>query len=186
MITNIYFVRHAHSIYAPNEYGRPLSKQGLLDAKKVTNILKREKINQVYSSPYKRALQTVEGIANTREKEIIIVDDLKERILAKAPVDDFSKAIKKVWYEEDFSWDGGESNRIAQARGVDTLLQILNEHKGEQIVIGTHGNIMVLMMNYFDHQYGFEFWKRLTMPDIYRLSFRDSTLVKVNWLWGER
>jgi 2,3-bisphosphoglycerate-dependent phosphoglycerate mutase len=61
MITNIYFVRHADSSYTPEELNRPLSEKGIKDAKKVTELLSHENITKVISSPYKRAIQTVEG-----------------------------------------------------------------------------------------------------------------------------
>lgn len=83
MITNLYFVRHAHSIYSTDELGRPLSEQGLIDAKEVTDLLIEEDIDIVVSSPYKRAYQTVEGIALHLEQEIEINDDLKERVLSE-------------------------------------------------------------------------------------------------------
>jgi 2,3-bisphosphoglycerate-dependent phosphoglycerate mutase len=50
MITNLYFVRHAHSIYTPDELGRPLSERGLSDAKLVTERLRKESIDLVISS----------------------------------------------------------------------------------------------------------------------------------------
>lgn len=35
MKTNLYFTRHAHSNYTPDEYSRPLSEQGIVDADKI-------------------------------------------------------------------------------------------------------------------------------------------------------
>lgn len=64
MITNLYFVRHAHSNYSDDELGRPLTKQGLNDAKGITDILIRKNIDVVVSSPYKQALQTVKELQN--------------------------------------------------------------------------------------------------------------------------
>lgn len=119
MPTNLYFVRHAHSIYTPDELGRPLSERGFNDANIVTALLKNEAIDAVYSSPYKRAIQTVEGIAKYIGKEIKIIDDFKERILAEKPVEDYTKAITQVWEDYEFSGAGGESNRVAQKRGVN-------------------------------------------------------------------
>lgn len=183
LITNLYFVRHAHSTYTPDELSRPLSKQGFNDAKTVTELLKKEEIDYVYSSPYKRAILTVEGIAKYIGKEIRLEAGFKERKLAETPVEDFSAAITKVWENEDFSLPGGESNKVAQRRGVYATFQVLEKHNGQNIVIGTHGNIMVLIMNYFDHQYEFEFWKTLDMPDIYKLSFNRRTLIDVQRIW---
>ncbi|WP_079707960.1 histidine phosphatase family protein [Paraliobacillus ryukyuensis] len=176
MQTTIYFVRHAHSTYTPDELGRPLSDQGLHDAASVTDLLKREAINHVYSSPYKRAIQTVEGIATYIKEEITVIDNFKERTLAGEPAEEFDLAIRKVWEDYDFSWDGGESNWVAQKRGVEATFHVLESNRGKNVVIGTHGNIMVLIMNYFDDQYGFDFWQKLEMPAIYKLSFNNKEL----------
>ncbi|WP_042220668.1 histidine phosphatase family protein [Oceanobacillus manasiensis] len=183
MPTNLYFVRHAHSIYTPDELGRPLSKRGFNDANIVTELLKSEAIDAVYSSPYKRAIQTVAGIAKYIGNEVKIFDDFKERILAEKPVEDFTKAITQVWEDYEFSWAGGESNGVAQKRGVNATLNVLESNQGKNVVIGTHGNIMVLMMNFFDKKYGFEFWNQLEMPDIYKLTIDSQELHHVQRIW---
>ncbi|RFB14753.1 histidine phosphatase family protein [Bacillus sp. HNG] len=183
MRTNLYFVRHAHSIYTPEELTRPLSEKGKADALRVTSILANEKIDVVISSPYKRAIQTVEGVADYIYQNVIIIDDFKERKLSEGPVADFESAIRKVWEDERFSWAGGESNLIAQKRGVEATHSVLETHEGKNIVIGTHGNLMVLIMNYFDKKYDFSFWSELDMPDIYKLTFENGILVEVNRIW---
>lgn len=180
MLTTLYFVRHAHSIYTPDERQRPLSDKGLLDADKTTKLLHAEKIDYVISSPYKRAIQTIEGIAKYIGKEIMIEDGFRERKLSEGPVEDFEWAVKKVWDVPSFSWEGGESNQTAQTRGMHATFQILNRFEGKRIVIGTHGNIMVLIMNFFEKKYNFEFWKELSMPDIYKLEFDKEKLISVN------
>ncbi|PAD66458.1 histidine phosphatase family protein [Bacillus sp. 7586-K] len=185
MPTNIYLVRHAHSTYTPNELGRPLSAKGLADAERIINILWKEKVDQIISSPYKRAIQTVEGIANFLGKEIILEDGFKERTLSTKPLpEDFQTAIKKVWEDPTFSFEGGESNQIAQKRGITAILKVLETYEGENIVVGTHGNIMVLMMNYFNEKYHFSFWQDLEMPDIYRLTFENKDLKEVKRIWS--
>ena len=183
MKTNLYLVRHAHSVYTADEMGRPLSARGLDDAKMVTELLEKERIDYVFSSPYQRAIQTVEGIAAAIHREVELEEGFKERILAGKPVDDFELAIAKVWDDEDFAWEGGESNKAAQARGVSAMLRVLESCQGKNVVIGTHGNIMVLIMNHFDKQYGFDFWKELSMPDIYRLSFSGNRLIDIDRIW---
>jgi 2,3-bisphosphoglycerate-dependent phosphoglycerate mutase len=188
MLTNLYLVRHAHSTYTPEELKRPLSEKGLKDAYKVKELLREENIDHVISSPYlKRAIQTVEGIALTLGREIQIVDEFKERKLTKEDVNDFEQAIRKVWDNPDFfSWEGGESNKSAQQRGIKGIEMALDKYEGKNVVVGTHGNIMVLMMNYFDEQYDFEFWKKLAMPDIYKLSFqKKKTLVNCIRIWKD-
>lgn len=183
-MTNLFFVRHAHSTYTPDELNRPLSERGFADATQVTELLRKENIDIVVSSPYKRAVQTVEGIAKYINTEVEKIDGLKERTLTTVPADDFLLAITKVWEDYNFSWEGGESNNVAQKRGVETTVKILEKYKGKNVVIGTHGNIMVLIMNFFDNQYGFSFWKNLDMPDVYKLTFDGNVLRNVERLWG--
>ncbi|MFZ3590115.1 histidine phosphatase family protein [Bacillus sp. DJP31] len=184
MLTTIYFVRHAHSTYTPEELARPLSERGLLDAIKVSHILEKENVDIVISSPYKRAIQTIDGVAKHIGKDIVLEEDFKERSLSENPVDDFGLAITKVWEEPTFAWEGGESNIMAQKRGIQASLRVLDKYEGKRIAIGTHGNIMVLIMNYFDHKYDFSFWKELEMPDIYKLTFDKHNLIDVKRLWN--
>ncbi|MEH7657239.1 MULTISPECIES: histidine phosphatase family protein [Bacillus] len=173
-MTTIYFVRHAHSIYTKDERVRPLSEKGHLDVENVTRLLKDKHIDVVISSPYKRAIQTVQGIANTYNVSIQIEEDLRERLLSKEPVTDFNDAVQKVWEDWDFAHEGGESNDVAQRRAVICMQNILKKYENKNIVIGTHGNIMVLLMNYFDSKYDFQFWKTLHMPDVYKLTFDNN------------
>lgn len=173
MNTNIYLVRHAHSIYTADELNRPLSEKGYRDAEKIRSNLLTENIDVVFSSPYKRAIQTVEGIAKHIGTEIIIEDGFKERKIAEGVVGNFESNMTKLWTNFNFAFEGGESNLVAQKRGIYSLNKLLNKYKGKNIVIGTHGNIMVLIMNFFDEIYDYEFWKNLSMPDIYKLSFND-------------
>ncbi len=95
-MTTIYFVRHAHSTYTKEERERPLSEKGQLDAENVTSLLKDAHIDVVISSPYKRAIQTVQGIANTYDVSIQIEEDLRERLLSSESVTDFNDAVQKV------------------------------------------------------------------------------------------
>ncbi|CAI9391794.1 histidine phosphatase family protein [Niallia sp. Sow4_A1] len=184
-LTTVYFVRHAHSEYSTDELGRPLSKKGLADAKRVAKRMEKESVNIVVSSPYKRAIQTVEGIAGYFQVEIEAIEELKERVLASGEVSDFNTAIEKVWTEETFAWDGGESNIIAQKRGVRALFHLLKQYENKNIVIGTHGNIMVLIMKYFSKEYDFYFWRNLQMPDIYKLTFEGQQLQAVQRIWED-
>ncbi|WP_404977447.1 histidine phosphatase family protein [Bacillus wiedmannii] len=164
----------AHSIYTKDERVRPLSEKGHLDVENVTRLLKDKHIDVVISSPYKRAMQTVQGIANTYNLSIQLEEDLRERLLSKEPVQDFNDALQKVWEDWTFAYVGGESNDVAQRRAVICMQSILKKYRGQNIVIGTHGNIMVLLMNYFDSKYDFQFWKTLHMPDVYKLTFDNN------------
>ena len=183
-ITCLYFVRHAHSVYSADEYGRPLSERGYQEAQRVTEILKTENISRILSSPYRRAIETVEGISRLLGIEIEQEEDFKERVVASHPVEDFALAMTKLWGDEQFAWPGGESNQAARARGVHAVKRVLETYPGENIVIATHGNLMVLTMNHFDNRYDFSFWKQLAMPDVYKLTFEGMQWREAQRLWA--
>ncbi|TMU88280.1 histidine phosphatase family protein [Bacillus sp. BHET2] len=183
--TKLYLVRHAHSVYTPDELKRPLSERGTRDARHVTELLMKESIDIICSSPYKRAIETVEGIAHHTDQEIKLVEEMKERTLSSKPLENFDEAISIVWGDPAYSFEGGESNHTAQKRGVQGIFKLVEEYNGKNVVIGTHGNIMVLIMNHFDEKYDVAFWKELEMPDIYCLTFNGLELQDVSRVWSQ-
>ncbi len=44
------------------------------------------------------------------------------------------------------------------------------------MVVGTHGNLLTLVLNAYDERFGVEFWRTdLTMPDVYEVEFADGS-----------
>ncbi len=78
MRTYIYLVRHGDSPKYGDERTRDLTEKGRLDAQRITDILKKEGIDVVISSPYRRSILTVQKVAEQIEKEVIVFEDLKE------------------------------------------------------------------------------------------------------------
>jgi 2,3-bisphosphoglycerate-dependent phosphoglycerate mutase len=183
MITKIYLVRHAHSNYSNDELGRSVSERGWKHVENVSKILAAENIEVFISSPYRRAIQTIEGAAEALGIEIEINENFKERTLSSTPVEEFETTIQSIWKDPSFSLEGGESNIQAQKRGIEELTDVLERYKGKRVAIGTHGNIMAIIMNHYDSRYNYEFWKGLSMPDIYKLSFDEYRLVDVERVW---
>ncbi len=187
MYTEIYMVRHAHSVFSlENEETRELSEKGWQDAGRITEILFDEEIDVIYSSSYVRALQTVAGLAKALHKEVILDSRFRERDLAARDhrFENPTEAMIHVFNHTTFKFPGGESNQEVQDRGIAGLKDIFNNHKGQKVAIGIHGNIMTCTMNYFDPKYNFEFWQKTTKPDIYRLTLNDMfKLVKCERLW---
>ncbi|WP_042473595.1 histidine phosphatase family protein [Bacillus ndiopicus] len=181
-MNTIYFVRHAHSHYTPDEYGRPLSEEGIAEALKLTKVFNAIEIHAMYASNYQRAIETIQPIANDKNLPIIHEETLNERILAKEIIPDFLSAIQKVWAEPTFSFLGGESNIAAQNRVIPTIEKLLTLHKDENIIIGTHGNILTLLLNHFDKQYNIVFWHSLQMPDIIIAKFENNQLISTERL----
>jgi broad specificity phosphatase PhoE len=82
MATWIYLVRHGQTVW--NEEGKlcgscdvPLSDEGLIQAKKLAERMKRVNLFAVYSSPLLRARQTAEAIASPHSLLVAIEPDLR-------------------------------------------------------------------------------------------------------------
>lgn len=180
-------VRHGDSPKEGNERTRGLTEKGKLDAQKIAEVLKDEGINTVISSPYSRSILTVEPLAKHIGQEVLIIEDLKERIFTaeneRISDRELFPLLEKSYVDPNFSLEGGEANAECQKRAVKVLKEILNTYIGKKVVIGTHGLVMTLMMGDYDLSYDLTFLHNTSKPDIYRMEFNGQELVKVNRLW---
>lgn len=187
--THIYMVRHAESVHIHGEErSRGLTEKGLEYAKCIADVFADIQVDAVVSSPYRRAIQTVQYVAEQKELPIHEYENLRERSIIGQEYEEkwevILQAIEKSFDDKDYSLHGGETTNQAQERSIPVLERLLEQYSGKHVIIGTHGNIMTIMMNYYDSNYGFHFWKQTTMPDIYHLIFRDMKLSKVERIWN--
>jgi 2,3-bisphosphoglycerate-dependent phosphoglycerate mutase len=181
-MTTIYLVRHAHAEWNPDE-NRPLSERGRASAVVVAELLSKSPIRAIYSSPARRALETVELLAHRLQLEPVKVADLRERELLVEAGMDFETVVKAAWLAPESASVGSESNNIAQARGLAAIRKIVDEQAGGHSVVATHGNLLALILNGLKPTFGFDFWRALTFPDVYELRFQRASLVNVRRLW---
>lgn len=182
--TIVYLIRHAESLYVEGqERERGLSEQGKSDAARIKSILQKQPIDLFVSSPYARAIQTIQPLAEVHQKEILLMENLRERTIGNIAELSFVEAKRRVYQDFAAVFEGGESSAEAQARAVGELKLLLEKYEGKTLVIGTHGDIMTLLMNYFDCRYGYDFWQSTAMPDIYRLEFKRRMLAQVRREW---
>ncbi|MCM3718115.1 histidine phosphatase family protein [Fictibacillus phosphorivorans] len=189
MKTEIYLIRHAHSDFSlENEETRELSAQGWADAQKITDRMIKEDIQHIISSPYVRAIQTVEGLARYLDKEIELDSRFKERDLASRDYhfDKPLEAIKYVFDNPIYKYPGGESSREVQERGISGLKHIVSKYRGKRVAVGIHGSIMTCTLNYYDKEFDYHFWSNTTKPDVYKLTLDDHfNLVEFKRLWEQ-
>jgi len=189
MITTMYMVRHAESPFIfGQEKTRGLSEEGFAASKIVADLFEDIDIDYIASSTYTRAIQTVQELAERKGLTINEYEELRERPIKglddKAPWEDLLKAIERSFVDLDFALEGGESTREAQQRSIPIIENLLKDFRGKNVVIGTHGNIMTIIMNYYDKNYGFDFWNSTSKPDIYKMAFIENKLVKIERVWN--
>jgi 2,3-bisphosphoglycerate-dependent phosphoglycerate mutase len=187
MTTYIYMIRHGESPKEGNERTRGLTEKGMVDAERITDRLKKEGIHAVVSSPYLRSILTVEGISQHIGQQVIVEENLKERVFSsgqnRVSDQELGPLLLKSFEDPDFALEGGESNAECQKRAIAVLTTLLHTYEGNKIVIGTHGAIMTLMMGYYDSRFGLPFLHSTTKPDMYRMEFKGLEFVGVERLW---
>ena len=179
----ILLIRHAESI-APgisgfDEYSRPLTAKGMRDASQLCDTLSSMRVDAAYSSPYLRARQTIEPIAQARCLAIETVEDLRERLLSPVDLPDWRAHLKRSWEDFDYAPVGGETSREAQARVVRVLEMVPARHAGGTVVLASHGNLIALALNAFLPSVDYAFWESIPMPAVFRL-VREETGWKVS------
>ncbi|WP_342561208.1 histidine phosphatase family protein [Paenibacillus sp. FSL R7-0345] len=189
MNTFIYMVRHGESpINEPGERTRGLTEKGKREALQVTELLKQEKIEVFVSSPYRRAILTIEDLAHASGQEVLLYEDLKERIFLnedkRLPDEELIPLLETSFNDPDYSLPGGESDAECQSRAIAVVKELLKEFSGQKIALGTHGAVMMLMMNYYDKKYDLDFLLNMSKPDVYRLEFNGEELIEIIRLWS--
>lgn len=181
MSTTVYIVRNAQSVKDKgSESTRPLSNDGIIASEKLVQYFLDKNIEQVISSPYTRAIQTIEPLAKKLNLNIEIIDDLREcKFVADNQIlSDFEvyPLVEKMFADENFSQVGAESFSQCQSRALRTLYTLLDDYQNKNIVLCSHGFLIMSLCNYFDKSYDFESLKNSSKPDLYKLIFEDKKL----------
>jgi len=175
-MTKVYFVRHAHPDFSvQDDLTRPLSDRGQADVKKVTDFLISKDIHKVFSSPYKRAIDTVKDFAEKSNLEIHTVHDLRERKIDDVWIEDFNSFARQQWEDFEYKLSNGECLREVQERNIAALQEILKENKDKNIVIGTHGTALSTIINFYCESFKYDEFHRIKgfMPFVVCMEFED-------------
>jgi 2,3-bisphosphoglycerate-dependent phosphoglycerate mutase len=167
-------VRHAEPNFKNHDdLTRELTEKGLLDRRLVTKYLADKGIDAVLSSPYKRAVDTVQDFADTKAFNIRLIEDFRERKVGNDWIDDFTAYSKKQWADFAYKLTDGESLSEAQERNIKALQSVVNEYAGKNVVVGSHGTALSTIINYFDKSFGYEDFNLILdrMPWVVRFTF---------------
>lgn len=181
-MTHVYFVRHAEPRRDwEDDETRPLTGRGMRGVEEVTKFFKEIHLDALYSSNYKRAIQTVSGTAVSHNIEIKLDARLRERMSGKngnvGP--NHFELFEKRWQDRDWCEDGGETINQTQKRNIQALSELLKAEEGRTIVIGTHGTALSTILAYYDNTFVCKDFLRIIdwMPYIIRLDFEGTTYV---------
>ncbi|MGC6177625.1 histidine phosphatase family protein [Lacrimispora sp. 38-1] len=181
-MTTIYFIRHAEPDYTNHsDAERQLTQKGIEDSELVTSYLRDRDIDVVFSSPYKRAVDTVRHFADSYHYPIVLVDEFRERKIDSCWIEDYTKFCKMQWENFDYKLTDGESLREVQTRNLEVLIDILKKYKDKSVVIGSHGTALSTVIHYYDPTFDFAQFQqiRYLMPWIVKFTFDDEKLMGI-------
>jgi len=92
-------------------------------------------------------------------------------MLSPVALPDWEREIKRSWIDFDYAPPGGESSRVAQARIAGVLTRVRRDHAIGTVLLASHGNLISLALNALEPRIGFDFWKTMPMPAVYRLEW---------------
>ena len=184
-MTIVYFVRHAQSDNSIRDGRiRPLTDKGMNDRNLVTKFLQDKNIDAVFSSPFKRAVDTIYDYAEKNGFCIETIEDFRERKsdsnMSKNN-DNFTSFMEHQWTDFNYTFSDGECLAEVQDRNINSLNKILANNKDKNIVIGTHGTALSTIINYYDPTYGFKNFMSMVniLPWVVKMSFDNKTCVKI-------
>ena len=178
-MTTVYFVRHAEPVHSePVELKRNLTEQGMKDTAEVVNYFKDKKIDVFYCSTYPRSIQTIQSTADYFRQEINLDERLRERMNGSHNNHGL-ETITRRWKDFNYCETGGECLSQLQQRNIEALHEMLGNHDGETIVIGTHGAALSSILNYYDSSFDLDDFMRILdwMPYIIRMEFEGIKLI---------
>ena len=173
---DVLLVRHAEAVPAgtagweDRDDDRPLTDAGRQAAEELADELEPYVITGVYCSPYRRAIETVEPTAQRRGLRVIVLDDLRERRLTAEAREDWREQLHASWADPDYALEGTESGRQAQRRGSAVLDLLRVRHPdGGRLLLGSHGNLISLILHALEPGVNAEFHLAMPNPAIYHL-----------------
>lgn len=153
--TTFYVVRHGETEWnligkQQGHFDSPLTTEGMLQSKALTEGLADKSIEFIYSSGLGRALKTAEHIGTRLDLPVQVDKRLNERnlgILQGLTREEFKQRYPDPEFtlnsrDPDYFLPGGESFRQVYERSVKCLEELAKRHSGQNILIVTHGGVL--------------------------------------------
>ncbi|MFD2637936.1 histidine phosphatase family protein [Piscibacillus salipiscarius] len=172
----IYLVRHCKA--TGQDPDCELTSQGYEQSQQLASFFETIEVDQIITSPYTRAVQSILPTAEQKNLDIYVHDGLKERDLSNKKLENWMELLEASFRDLHMKLSGGESSYEAMQRFLP-ILEAIKLGRVKSTILVTHGNLMTLMLNHFDRQYGFEDWKSLSNPDVYKVTIGSGLIERI-------
>jgi 2,3-bisphosphoglycerate-dependent phosphoglycerate mutase len=127
----------------------------------------------VWSSPYRRAVQTVEPAAQALGLPVRTRWELREWDDGLPFTDDWEPRYADSWADPSYARPEGESLDQLTVRAVDAVRALARQHRGRVVLAAGHGTFISRALAGFGQPVDRAFCQRMPLPAIYRLRFAD-------------
>ena len=154
-VTEVLFIRHGHIPVSGPSDDPNLTEIGREQAEALSIYLAGQKpFTALYSSPFRRTLQTAEAIAERQPLPIELMDELRE-VEAYVPEgttlrDHLGEEAWQAYAERmrlERTWDArreyGESSASVRHRAVEAVERAIARHPGGRIALVSHGPLII-------------------------------------------
>jgi 2,3-bisphosphoglycerate-dependent phosphoglycerate mutase len=145
-MSTLILVRHAKSAPSPDlpEAVFPLSEKGRQQAADLAAVLAELGVQALGSSPYQRAVDTLQPYADAAGLPISIDADLRECSLGGwlTEIAEVEAAIRRMHAEPDYCLEGGETSRGARTRFKAAVDRLVGANAGRTLAVASHGAIL--------------------------------------------
>jgi probable phosphoglycerate mutase len=135
--------------------GVHLNEKGHQQAQEVARRLAALPVKAVYSSPLTRCLETAAYVADTHQLALIQLEEVGEVRYGDWEGQKVKKLARKPewrmvqFFPSRFRFPGGESLRDVQARAVQALEMLSQQHDKETIVVVSHADVIRLVLAHY-------------------------------------
>lgn len=181
-MTTIYYVRHAQpDLRIHDDLTRPLTEKGNADSGRIRVFFRNRQVDMVFSSPYRRALDTIRPVAEEKGLQIQLIENLRERKITENWIEDFDSYCRRQWADFDYKLPAGENLRQVQQRNIDVLEALLDRFPSKSILIGGHGTALATILQFYYPQFGHDDFLKLKdiMPCILQLQFKERECIGI-------
>ncbi len=158
----LYIIRHGETTHnktrtIQGHYDSQLNRAGVKQAKLIAERLRVVNFDYIYSSDLSRAKNTTKEVAKYQNCPIVYTRKLRERNLGmfeNKPRSLYYKFIEERGVKNNIHARlplGGESYYSLQRRAVNFVAQIYKKHKGQTVLLSTHGGFKKALLIHFNN-----------------------------------
>jgi probable phosphoglycerate mutase len=169
----VFVARHGEALYESellSDAGGWLSPLGREQARELADSMAGERIARVWTSDMARAVQTGEIVAARLGVDVVVRKGLREFGVGHAAgttgdPDPFASTFG-AWLAGDLAAriPGAESGHEVVARYEAVLGEVADEHRGESVLVISHGGVMCMALSALAHNLALSHSRDLPMP----------------------